>query len=110
VVSIIKRNGRKPRKRARGKQAQLGAFFSDVEDLLTRITHLPDEGIARVRERLESSLDSARTSMEEGVEKFVDTTTGAAKAADDYVQENPWRAIGVAAAACLVIGALLRRP
>lgn len=108
VVSIIKRNGRRTRKSARAKQ--LGVFFADVEELLTNVAHLPDESIARLRERLESSLDSARTSVEEGVERAVDTTTEAAKAADQYVHDNPWRTIGIAAATCLVIGALLRRP
>jgi ElaB/YqjD/DUF883 family membrane-anchored ribosome-binding protein len=109
MASIIKSTGRKARKSSRAKQAELGDFFADVEDLLTRLTHLPDESIARVRERVASSIESARTSVEEGVEKIVDTTTGAAKATDEYVQENPWRVIGVAAVACLVLGTLLRR-
>lgn len=109
MASIINRNGRKVRKSARAKQAELGSFFTDVEELLTRLTHLPDESIAQVREKLSSSLESARTTVEEGVERIVDTTTGAAKATDEYVHDNPWKTLGIAAAAFLVIGALLRK-
>jgi ElaB/YqjD/DUF883 family membrane-anchored ribosome-binding protein len=109
MASIIKRNGRKSRKSAHATKRELGSFFADVDDLLTRLAHLPDESIAHARERLSSSLVSARASVEEGVEKLVDSTTGAAKVTDDYVQGHPWKALGFAAAACFVLGTLLRR-
>jgi ElaB/YqjD/DUF883 family membrane-anchored ribosome-binding protein len=109
MATPTKRSGGKTSKSGRAKAEELTSFFEDVEALMGRLAHLPDEGIAQLRERLETSLASARSSVEDGVEKIVDSTTGAAKAADDFVQEHPWRAIGVAAVACLAIGALLRR-
>jgi len=97
-----------------GEDATLGGgtmngFFDDVEDLLGHITHLPDAEISKLRKRVETSLGAARSAMETGVQTVVHTTTRAAKATDDLVQNNPWKALGVTAIACLALGALLRK-
>ena len=39
----------------------------------------------------------------------MDRAKDAAKATDDYVHENPWQAIGIAAAVGLVAGLLMSR-
>jgi ElaB/YqjD/DUF883 family membrane-anchored ribosome-binding protein len=36
-------------------------------------------------------------------------TREAAKAADDYVRENPWTAVGIAAGVGILIGVLINR-
>jgi len=87
----------------------LNGFFDDVEELLGRITHLPDAEVAELREKVESSLGAARDTMESSVQSVVDTTTRAARAADDLVQSNPWKALGIAAVTCLALGTLLRK-
>lgn len=105
-----KRSGDKPNKTKRSASAeQLSSFFDDVEELVSRVTHLPDAEIASVRERIESSVASARSVVESGARTVVDSTTGAAKAADEFVRTSPWKAIGAAALACLALGAVLRR-
>jgi ElaB/YqjD/DUF883 family membrane-anchored ribosome-binding protein len=38
-----------------------------------------------------------------------DKTRDMAEAACDYVQKNPWSAVGIAAAAGLVLGLIIRR-
>jgi ElaB/YqjD/DUF883 family membrane-anchored ribosome-binding protein len=88
----------------------LNGFFDDVEELLGRITHLPDSEIAELRDKVESSLGAARGAMESSVQAVVDKTTRAVKATDDLVQTNPWKALGIAAVTCLALGALLRKP
>jgi len=40
---------------------------------------------------------------------LMERTRAAARATDDYVHENPWRAVGVAAGVGLVIGLLIGR-
>ncbi len=87
----------------------MNGFFDDVEELLGHITHLPDAEIAELREKVETSLGAARSAMETSVQSVVDTTTRAAKATDELVQNNPWKALGIAAVTCLALGALLRK-
>lgn len=45
---------------AMGAGSEMSRFFSDVEDLLKRVTHMNDADAARLRERVESSLAGAR--------------------------------------------------
>ena len=91
------------------KATQLQKFFDDVEELLRRVSNVGDKEISRLRYRVESSIDHARAATREGARIAMDSTRKAAKATDDYVHENPWKAIGVTAVAGLLIGALLRR-
>jgi ElaB/YqjD/DUF883 family membrane-anchored ribosome-binding protein len=39
----------------------------------------------------------------------VEKTKVAAKATDEFVQENPWKAVGIGTAAGIVIGMLISR-
>ena len=52
------------------------------------------EGLSRAREKLEELQTTARRS---------------AKATDNYVRSNPWRSIGIAAAAAFILGAIVSR-
>jgi len=47
--------------------------------------------------------------MTDTQETVLAKTKEAAKVADDYVQENPWRSIGLAAGVGIVIGLLIGR-
>jgi len=88
---------------------EMGRFFDDVEDLLRRVSDLGDEEIARLRGRVESTISQARSTAGDGVDTAVRGARAAAQRADDYVRGNPWVAVGVAAAAGLLIGVLLNR-
>ncbi|MEW6159704.1 MAG: hypothetical protein AB1813_19920 [Verrucomicrobiota bacterium] len=68
----------------------------------------------------ESDLENIADQIEEGVRRgkfswaeiqstLVDRTKEAARTTDRYVHENPWQMIGIAAAAGLLIGLLIRR-
>jgi ElaB/YqjD/DUF883 family membrane-anchored ribosome-binding protein len=101
-----RRSGDKPSKTKRSASAeQVSGFFDDVEELVSRVTHLPDAEIARIRERIESSVASARSVADSGAQTVVDS----AKATDEFVRRSPWKAIGAAALACLALGAVLTR-
>jgi ElaB/YqjD/DUF883 family membrane-anchored ribosome-binding protein len=91
-----------------GRASQLSKFFDDVEDLLGRVSHLEDKDIARLRSRVEGSIERVRTTASEGVHAAMDSARSAVEATDDYVYRKPWVAIGATAIACLAIGALLR--
>ena len=91
------------------KAGQLQKFFDDVEELLRRVSTVGDKEISRLRFRVESSIGHARAATREGARIAIDSTKKAAKVTDDYVHENPWKAIGVTAVVGLLVGALLRR-
>lgn len=88
---------------------ELHRFFDDVEELLRRVSDLGDEEIARLRERVESSINNARSAAGGGLDSAIGGARAAAQDADSYVRSNPWLAVGIAAAAGLLLGGLLSR-
>ena len=76
----------------------LKLVVKDAEDLLRSTGQQVDESYRTARARFESTLSDART----GARDALETT-------QNYVQENPWQAVGVGAAAGLVIGLLIGR-
>jgi ElaB/YqjD/DUF883 family membrane-anchored ribosome-binding protein len=92
----------------RRKASQLQKFFDDVEELLEKVGGMNEPEVARLRDRVESSIQKARASMRSGAQAVVENTRRAATATDEYVHRNPWIAIGATAAIGLLLGALLR--
>jgi ElaB/YqjD/DUF883 family membrane-anchored ribosome-binding protein len=82
---------------------------SEAQDLLKTVK---DEGASRlddVKSKVSSQYDAARekfgeiqTTVQEGAKAAMTTT-------DAYVRGNPWRAVGIAAAAGAIIGFLASR-
>jgi ElaB/YqjD/DUF883 family membrane-anchored ribosome-binding protein len=88
---------------------ELKKFFDDVEELLKRVTHSEDLDVAKLRRRLESSLQHARDGARRGLKQARESASVAAESADDYVHERPWAVIGAAAVAGVLLGAALTR-
>ena len=93
----------------RRRAGQLQKFFDDVEELLRRVSNVGDQEISRLRYRVESSIDHARAATREGARIAVESTRKAARVTDEYVHDNPWKAIGITAVVGVLLGALLRR-
>lgn len=87
----------------------LSQVIHDAEDLLRATAGMAGEKIDEVRKRAEESLRNARVRLFELRGDAVAQAKYAAGSADEYVRANPWVAIGVAAAAGLLVGALLFR-
>jgi ElaB/YqjD/DUF883 family membrane-anchored ribosome-binding protein len=92
----------------RRRASQLQKFFDDVEELLGRVSSLDDSEIARLRNRVESSIAHVKSAARDSVHAAIDGTKSAAFATDEYVHRKPWMAIGATAVVCLALGALLR--
>ena len=94
-------------------KAQLVAEFktviADAEALIKATAHQGGEKIDQLRSQAESSLASAKEKLEDLHEDLVEKGREAVKVTDDYVQENPWKAVGIAAGIGLVIGLLVSR-
>jgi len=76
----------------------LKAVIADAEELLRATAGQAGPKIQEVRERAEESLRAAREHLQ-----------GAGTELDSKVRANPWAAVGIAAAAGLVLGVLLSR-
>ena len=87
----------------------LSAVVSDAEELLKASASQTGERITVARARAEESLKSAKVRLAVAQEALTERAKMAAKEADAYVHENPWKAAGVAAAAGLLIGAIISR-
>jgi ElaB/YqjD/DUF883 family membrane-anchored ribosome-binding protein len=82
---------------------------ADVQDLLSRIAHVADPEIARLRAKIERGLTTAKKTIADGTDRVQRQSKDAMTAADRYVRDRPWQAVGIAAAAGLVVGFLSRR-
>jgi ElaB/YqjD/DUF883 family membrane-anchored ribosome-binding protein len=84
-------------------------FVADMEDLIESSTSLTGEDFARAKAKLYARVAAARAFVEEMPGAISDQGRNAAKAADGYVREQPWQAIGITAAVGVLIGFLLGR-
>jgi len=89
--------------------ADLKVVVADAEELLRATASQAGEKVGAARERIQASLANAKVKLGEAERAALERAKEAAKAADDYVNENPWRAVGIAAVAGLVLGVLIAR-
>ena len=87
----------------------LRMVVTDAEELLRATAGHAGEKVAAARERAGQSIDAAKARISQAGYAAADQTRIAAKATDDYVHENPWTAVGVAAAVGIVLGVLMSR-
>ena len=85
------------------------AVVADAEELLKTTASQAGEKVAAARERIQDSLHKAKVKLAEAEDVIVQRGRQAARVTDDYVRENPWQAVGVAAGVGLVIGLLIGR-
>lgn len=84
-------------------------LVADAEELLKATANQAGERASASRHRIEQSLEEAKKTLSEAENAFIDKTKEVAEAADAYVRQNPWNAVGIAAGIGLVLGLLLRR-
>ena len=89
--------------------ADLKVVVADAEELLRATASQAGEKVSAARERIQASLATAKVKLIDAERVLLDKTKQAARATDQYVHENPWQAVGIAAAAGLVLGILISR-
>jgi ElaB/YqjD/DUF883 family membrane-anchored ribosome-binding protein len=87
----------------------LRLVVEDAEALLKATAGQADEKIAQARTRAEESLRQARRRMQEMGEDIEAQVRASARAADEYVHDNPWQSIGVTAGIAFLVGYLIGR-
>ena len=89
--------------------ADLKLVVADAEELLRATASQAGEKVVAARERIQASLASAKMKLGDAERAAVAKAKEAAKATDDYVQDNPWQAVGIAAGVGFLLGLLIGR-
>jgi len=87
----------------------LRAVVADAEELLKVTADQTGERVAAARGKAEESLKAAKVRLNEQDAAVRAKTKAVAKCTEDYVRDNPWKALGIAAAAGFVLCILARR-
>jgi ElaB/YqjD/DUF883 family membrane-anchored ribosome-binding protein len=83
--------------------------IADTEELLRATAGQAGEKVAEIRARTQDRLASAKIKLAEAEAAVVDRAKQVGRAADDYVHDNPWRSVGVAAGFGFIVGLLIGR-
>jgi ElaB/YqjD/DUF883 family membrane-anchored ribosome-binding protein len=83
--------------------------LTEAEDLLKAAGNATGEKAKDLRSQVESKLLRAKLRLQELEGEAIDHAKAAARVTDDYVHDNPWSSIGIAAAIGFVAGLLLNR-
>ena len=87
----------------------LKVVVADAEELLKATANQTGDRILAARAKAGESIQAAKIRIAEAQATIVEKVKVAAKNTDDFVQENPWKSVGIAAALGIVLGALISR-
>ncbi|MCH8619375.1 DUF883 family protein [Undibacterium sp. TS12] len=83
-------------------------LLKDAQALFADAATLSGEKAEEARQRGMRMLDSAQRKLHEVHNSAIEAGKKVARSTDDYVKENPWCAITVAAGAGVLLGLILR--
>ena len=89
--------------------SDMKVVVSDAQEILRATSGVAGDKIGELRERIADRLRDAKIRIADAEEMLVDRTKAAARATDDYVNDNPWRAVGIAAGVGLLLGIIIGR-
>jgi ElaB/YqjD/DUF883 family membrane-anchored ribosome-binding protein len=84
--------------------ADLNSLVGDAEEMLDKSKNYSDEKFTEARKKFSRKLDSVKSSLNSAQRAAQEKYQAAAEATDEYVQDNPWKSVGVAAVVGIVIG------
>lgn len=83
---------------------EMRAFLADVEDLVKRVGNVSDADVARARAKVVGAMGDVRRLTNDTSDSLRERANAAAEQVNEYVNERPWTAIGLAAAIGLIVG------
>ncbi|MEI8030698.1 MAG: DUF883 family protein [Comamonadaceae bacterium] len=87
----------------------LREVIADAEALLRMTADQAGEGAADIRSRVQTRMNQAKDDLLHLQDAAVAKAKAAGHATDEFVHENPWQSIGIAAGVGLVLGLLVSR-
>ncbi len=89
--------------------ADMKVVVGDAEELLRATASQAGEKVTALRGKIEDNLVKARASLAEAQAAMVDKAKEVGHATDEYVRDNPWKSVGVAAGIGFIVGLLIGR-
>jgi ElaB/YqjD/DUF883 family membrane-anchored ribosome-binding protein len=80
-------------------------LLEDAQALLAATAHVAEEKVVEARKRLTAAIEKGKETWNTVQEKAI----AGAKATDQVIRDNPYKALGVALGVGVIIGYLLRR-
>jgi ElaB/YqjD/DUF883 family membrane-anchored ribosome-binding protein len=87
----------------------LRLVIADAEELLRMTAEQAGDNAADIRSRVQARMNQAKAELVRLQEAAVEKAKAAGHATDEFVHENPWKSIGIAAGVGLVMGLLISR-
>lgn len=89
--------------------ADFKVVVADTEELLRATASQAGDKAADLRVKIQGRLADAKIRLADAEAALVDKAKLVGRATDDYVNDNPWRSVGIAAGVGLIIGLLIGR-
>ncbi len=94
---------------AAGVSREFSHFISDIEDLLKETATLSGDELSRANAVINARVNAAKASLDGFGDSVADQLRKSSALTNEYVHEQPWKVIGVAAAAAFAFGWLFTR-
>jgi ElaB/YqjD/DUF883 family membrane-anchored ribosome-binding protein len=96
-------------KRAEHANGQINSFLDNVEDLTKALKDVETPDIARVRAKVKIALVAAQSAMADTAGQLRTQAQQVGRTTDDFVHDNPWQVIGIAALVGFAVGLFASR-
>ena len=89
--------------------ASINDFLDNVDDLTKAIKDVEAPEIARVRAKVKMALAAAKSALSDSAAQVRGQARQVTQTTDNYVRDNPWQVVGIAAVIGLALGIMMTR-
>jgi ElaB/YqjD/DUF883 family membrane-anchored ribosome-binding protein len=87
--------------------ADFNAVVTEADQLLKLVTEEGGDKAVALRSKVEKNLNAAKERLRNLEDAVMERTRATARATDEYVHENPWQTVGIAAGLSAVLGVVI---
>lgn len=107
--AVIPAANAKAYRAASGMSREFHNFLADIEELISDSTSLTGEDLARVKAKLSERVAEAKESVDAMGGDIAQRARKTVAVTNEYVHEQPWKAIGISVAFGFMLGFVLAR-
>jgi len=97
------------RKVKKAANSTINDFLENVDDLTKAIKDVDAPEIARVRAKVKMALAAAKSALSDSAAQVRGQARQVTQTTDNYVRDNPWQVVGIAAVIGIALGILMTR-